>query len=73
MAKTATTTSTKKTNNQTEPVSGNGDRRKMIAESAYYRAQRRGFAGGNPTEDWLAAEREIDTMQKSDRPRASAR
>jgi len=34
-------------------------RRKMIAESAYFRAEQRGFAGGNPAEDWLTAEREM--------------
>jgi hypothetical protein len=34
------------------------ERRKMIEESAYFRAQRRGFVGGSPVEDWLAAERE---------------
>jgi hypothetical protein len=32
---------------------------KMIAESAYYRAEHRGFTNGNPEEDWLMAEREI--------------
>jgi hypothetical protein len=31
----------------------------MIAEAAYYRAERRGFAPGFELEDWLAAEREI--------------
>jgi hypothetical protein len=31
-----------------------------IAEAAYYRAERRGFAEGGEIEDWLAAEREID-------------
>jgi len=36
-------------------------RRHMIAEAAYYRAQRRGFAPGFEVEDWLAAEAEIDT------------
>lgn len=35
-------------------------RRSMIAQAAYYRAERRGFAPGSETEDWLAAEREID-------------
>lgn len=28
----------------------------MIAEAAYYRAQRRGFAPGHELEDWLQAE-----------------
>ena len=33
--------------------------RQMIAEAAYFRAQRRGFQGGNPVDDWLAAEAEV--------------
>jgi len=32
----------------------------MIAENAYYRAERRGFLPGNEVEDWLAAEEEVD-------------
>lgn len=35
------------------------ERFRMIAEAAYYRAERRGFVGGDPTADWLAAEAEI--------------
>jgi hypothetical protein len=31
----------------------------MIAEAAYFRAQRRGFQGGNPVDDWLVAEAEV--------------
>ena len=34
-------------------------RHAMIAESAYYRAQRRGFAPGHELEDWLQAEAEL--------------
>ena len=30
-----------------------------IAEAAYYRAERRGFAPGQEMDDWLAAEAEI--------------
>ncbi len=37
-----------------------GQRRQMIAEAAYFRAERRGFRGGDPLEDWCAAEREVD-------------
>lgn len=37
-------------------------RRRMIAEAAYYLAQRRGFAAGDVTADWLAAEAQIDRM-----------
>jgi hypothetical protein len=32
---------------------------RMIAEAAYLRAARRGFAPGGEMDDWLAAEREI--------------
>jgi hypothetical protein len=32
----------------------------MIAEAAYFRAQRRGFQGGNPVDDWLVAEVEVE-------------
>lgn len=32
----------------------------LIAEAAYFRAQRRGFAPGGEVEDWLAAEAEVD-------------
>jgi hypothetical protein len=41
---------------------GNGqDREEMIAIAAYYLAERRGFNGGDPLQDWLVAESEIDT------------
>jgi hypothetical protein len=33
----------------------------MIAEAAYYRAQRRGFRG-DPIRDWTEAEAEIDAQ-----------
>jgi hypothetical protein len=34
-------------------------RQSMIAEAAYYRAQRRGFAPGHELDDWLEAEAEL--------------
>jgi Protein of unknown function (DUF2934) len=34
-------------------------RQAMIAEGAYYRAERRGFAPGHELDDWLAAEAEL--------------
>lgn len=37
-------------------------RRTMIAQAAYFRAQKRGFATGSELEDWLEAEREIARM-----------
>jgi hypothetical protein len=40
------------------------DRRAMIAEAAYLRAERRGFAPGREAEDWLAAEVEVDALLK---------
>jgi hypothetical protein len=35
-------------------------RRALIAQAAYYRAEQRGFAPGAELQDWLAAEAEID-------------
>jgi len=43
------------------PVSAD-DRRALIAEAAYLRAERRGFVPGHETEDWLAAEVEVDGL-----------
>jgi hypothetical protein len=36
----------------------------MIADAAYFRAERRGFCGGadEATRDWLEAEAEIDAL-----------
>jgi hypothetical protein len=45
--------------NQLYPYS-TGQKRRMIAEAAYYRAQKRGFVNSDPVQDWLAAEAEID-------------
>lgn len=36
------------------------DRYEMIAENAYFRAERRGFQPGFELDDWLAAEQEVD-------------
>jgi len=36
-------------------------RQQLIAESAFLKAERRGFEGGDPVEDWLEAEREVDS------------
>ena len=34
----------------------------MIAEAAYYRAEKRGFAPGHDLDDWLAAEAAIEVL-----------
>jgi hypothetical protein len=34
----------------------------MIAEAAYFKAEKRGFIGGTPEEDWLAAESEVNAL-----------
>jgi DUF2934 family protein len=45
-------------------------REALIAENAYFRAERRGFAPGHEEEDWLAAEAEIDARLKGTVPAA---
>ncbi|OIR03066.1 hypothetical protein GALL_148440 [mine drainage metagenome] len=41
-------------------------REQMIAVAAYFRAERRGFLGGDPNADWLEAEAEIDRVLRSE-------
>jgi hypothetical protein len=43
------------------------ERRHMIAEAAYYLAEKRGFADGDPTRDWIAAEAQIDAQLRQRR------
>lgn len=38
------------------------ERIRMISEAAYYRAEQRGFRGGDPERDWLEAEAEVDAL-----------
>lgn len=38
------------------------ERQRYIAEAAYFRAQERGFAGGEELEDWLIAEAQINAQ-----------
>lgn len=45
---------------QSTPLIVDETRRAMIAEAAYFRAASRGFNGGDPVEDWLGAERDIE-------------
>jgi hypothetical protein len=40
-------------------------RNTLIAEAAYLRAERRGFVPGNETDDWLAAEVEVDALLRA--------
>ena len=37
-------------------------RRCYVEVAAYYMAERRGFSGGNPAEDWLLAEAEVERL-----------
>jgi hypothetical protein len=49
-----------------QTASGQGalpdQRRALIAELAYFRAEQRGFTGGDPVADWLTSEREVDEL-----------
>ena len=47
------------------------ERDRMIAEAAYYRAERRGFATGGEMEDWVRAEAEIDRLIQTDASHAT--
>jgi hypothetical protein len=43
-------------------VVGPEQRAALIAEAAFFRAEKRSFAPGHETEDWLAAEAEVDAL-----------
>ena len=56
----------KKSSDQTQAcLCEAGERFCMISDAAYYRALSRGFSGGDPLQDWLTAEAEIDAMLMS--------
>lgn len=37
----------------------------LISDTAYFMAEARGFAGGDPARDWLEAERQVDERLRS--------
>jgi Protein of unknown function (DUF2934) len=47
------------------PRFSSAEREKLIAEAAYWRAEKRGFAPGFQLDDWLAAEVQIDIEMRS--------
>ena len=55
------------------PAEWHARRRTMIAEAAYHRAAARGFHGGDPVDDWLAAEAEIDARLEAEAQAARPR
>jgi|HubBroStandDraft_1064217.scaffolds.fasta_scaffold967495_1 hypothetical protein len=67
-AKTADTKSARPTRSQAvdaatpAPVIDPEQRRALIAQAAYLRAERRNFAPGFEQDDWLSAESEVDTL-----------
>ena len=46
-------------------LENSSERRQRIAEAAYYRAERRGFAPGYEERDWLEAESEMDGERRA--------
>lgn len=39
------------------------EHRRRVAEAAYFLAEHRGFKGGDPVQDWLAAEAQINAEE----------
>lgn len=61
--KTATPKTTRTKKGKVAMITISADQRLgMIAEAAYFKAEKRGFCGGNPTDDWLTAESEVDAL-----------
>jgi len=62
-SKSATKSSQKARKTQSKSVNVSPEeRRQMIEESAYFRAQQRQFQGGDPVADWLTSEQEVDEL-----------
>ena len=43
-------------------------RHELISEIAYFKAERRGFVGGDPDRDWHEAEMEVEELLRKGRP-----
>ena len=55
----------RKTNKQRSSISSTAfaiERHRMIAEAAYFHAEKRGFQASDETLDWLEAEKDIDSL-----------
>lgn len=65
----STATKTRKPVSREQDVHYDGeDIRRMIAEAAYYHAEKRGFQGGDMDADWYMAEAEIEAMLLQEKP-----
>lgn len=57
---------------QPTPAEKEAERRRRIAVEAYYNAERRGFEEGREIDDWLEAERHVDTRASEEGQRGEA-
>jgi len=63
--KSGQTTGTKKSKLAVKSnPSADSKRLTLIQQTAYYIAEKRGFVGGDPEQDWLMAEKQVDEMLK---------
>ncbi len=56
-----------------KPSAKAGKRAAMIAEAAYFAAERRNFQPGDELSDWLAAEQMVDSSRGSAKKRPAAK
>jgi hypothetical protein len=54
------------------PPDQQAERKTMVAEAAYFRAERHGFTPGHELEDWVAAEHEVDALLSGAAPAPAA-
>ena len=72
----ATTPQSSKTPRRIRPnsISASPEQRcQMIEQAAYFRAEKRGFRGGDPVSDWLLAETQIDALLSATEGNETAR
>lgn len=63
--KASTPTKSRKPKSSKGNGSGADKRAMLIQQEAYFIAEKRGFEGGDPVQDWLMAERQVDEMLKN--------
>jgi len=67
LARPASKAAPRTTPRKRENAATEEERNRMICEAAYFLAESRGFVGGDPGQDWIEAERQIDEMLNNTR------
>ena len=65
-ARKAQSTSTSKSTVLTQTTVDADQKHQMVSEAAYYIAEKRGFTNGDPVDDWIEAETQIESLLETE-------